>query len=114
MMFSSISFAGWTKVSETYGGDKMYLDYDRIREHDGDFYVWFLIDAIKPTEGIFSVVHYRQVDCNIFRYKDLDFSAYTYPMGNGTAKYTDQPQENWAYPSPDSLIESALNSICSR
>ena len=34
VMFSSASFAEWTKVGENDLGDQFYFDLERIRKHD--------------------------------------------------------------------------------
>ena len=38
VMFPSPSFAEWKKVEENMGGDTFYVDFDRIRKHDGYVY----------------------------------------------------------------------------
>ena len=42
MMFSSNSFAEWVKVTRTVNGDTFYVDYERIRKHDGFVSFWML------------------------------------------------------------------------
>jgi len=113
-MFSSPSYAGWTKVSENAKGDTFYVDFGRIRKHDGYVYFWKLSDLFKPDkDGDLSIKSYNQVDCKLFRYKRLSYSFHNEPMGGGTGKpYT--PTDKWIYPSPDSANEAILKSICSR
>jgi hypothetical protein len=50
VMFSSTSFAGWTKVSQNVRGDTFYVDFERIRKHDGFVYFWSLNDYLKPNK----------------------------------------------------------------
>jgi hypothetical protein len=39
LMFSSTSFADWTKVSSSGGGaNTFYVDFERIRKHGGYVY----------------------------------------------------------------------------
>jgi hypothetical protein len=114
IIFSSPSYAEWSKVAENISGDEFYMDFDRIRKYNGDVYVWFLYDYLKPRDGILSVKIYMQVDCNLLRNKELSISAYTVPMGSGTSEFTVTPQNDWDYPSPDSSIESMLNLVCSQ
>ena len=38
-MFASRSYAEWTKVGEIPDGTTFYVDFERIRKHDG--YVYF-------------------------------------------------------------------------
>ena len=62
LMFSSTSYAEWTKVSENVeDGDSFYVDYDRIRKHDGYVYCWEMGDYLKPNKyGDLSVKSYWQ------------------------------------------------------
>ena len=73
VMFSSSSYAGWTKVGENASGDTYYVDFERIRKHDGYVYFWQLSDYLKPTEyGILSAKVYKQGDCRSFRPNAVD------------------------------------------
>ena len=112
VMFSSPSFAEWTKVGESVDGTTFYVDFDRIRKHGGYVYWWDLIDYLKPNEyGTLSSKNYRQGDCKLFRFKGLSSSFHNEPMGEGTAPpFT--PPEKWYYPSPNSSIEEILKIVC--
>lgn len=116
VMFSSNSFAGWTKVDETAEGTTFYVDFERIRKHGGYVYFWYLTDLLKPNKfGEFSDKTYSQGDCKLFRYKWLDISYHTQPMGEGTPSETGVTKgQKWRYPSPDSVIETVLKTVCSR
>ena len=37
-LLSSPVFAGWTKVEESVTGSTFYVDFDRIKKHDGYVY----------------------------------------------------------------------------
>ena len=50
LMFSTPSYAEWTKVGSNVEGDVFYVDFDRIRKHEGYVYFWELIDYLKPTK----------------------------------------------------------------
>ena len=114
VMFSSTSFAEWTKVSENVLGDTVYVDFERIRKVDGYVYIWELIDYLKPDKyGDLSVKLYIQGDCKLFRYKNLSFSYHKEPMGGGTGDVNTQKQD-WTYPPPNSVSETLLKSVCSR
>ena len=43
-MFSSPSYAEWTKVSKTVEGVSVYVDFKRIRKESGYVYFWLLKD----------------------------------------------------------------------
>ncbi len=116
LMFSSPSYAEWTKVTENEYGSTTYVDFDRIRKVDGFVYYWALGDLPKPDSwGNFSYKWYYQGDCKLFRNKMLRISYHTQPMGEGTPSQTDNtPDEEWSYPSPNSASETVLNAVCNR
>ena len=112
VMFSSTSFAGWTKVAENVNGT-YYVDFERIRKH-GD-YIKFreLVDLLKPDkDGDLSYKLYEQGDCKLFRYKYLGSSNYKQPMGGGHGADYNEPDKDWRYPSPYSINEIVLKSVC--
>ena len=116
VMFSSSSYAKWTEVSETEDGDTFYVDFERIKKHDGYFYYWILRDYLVPGEysrDLSSKV-YRQGDCKLFRYKDLSFSYHQEPMGGGTGEVDNKPDKKWNYPPPNTSIETVLKQVCNR
>jgi hypothetical protein len=114
-MFSSSSFAGWTKVTENTVGSTYYVDFERMIKHDGYVYWWDLQSFLVPNkDGNWSYQLYRQGDCRLFRSKVLSVSYYKKPMGGGTGETNNDPEKNWTYPSPNSVIEVILESVCSR
>ena len=113
VMFSSSSFAGWTKASENVDGDIYYVDFERIRKVDGFIYWWTLTDYPKPTPfWILSQKKYRQGDCKLFRFKDLSVSFHEVPMGGGTGDVQEPVKKGWTYPPPDSDVETILKPVC--
>jgi len=103
VFFSSTSFAGWTKVSEGSRGT-YYVDFERIRKVDGYVYFWYMVDYLKPSP---------QGDCKLFRFKYLNDSYYTEPMGRGIPSTTsNKPDKEWIYPSPNSVGENILKLVC--
>ena len=71
-MFTSTSFARWTKVAWDNRGHTFYVDFDRIKKHDVLVYFWYLDDYLKPDKfGDLSVKSYRDGDCNLFWVKTL-------------------------------------------
>jgi len=114
ILFSSPSYGEWTRVSTNVSGHNYYVDFDRIRKHDGYVYYWTLSDYLKPTKyGDLSAKLYRQGDCKLFRVKRLSSSYYTVSMGNGTPSASGSIEGEWDYPTPKSSLERILNSVCS-
>ena len=117
VMIPSISFAGWTRVGEGSDGTNYYIDFDRIRKHDGYVYWWDMSDYLKPDKnGNLSVKIYQQGDCKLFRNKRLSYSYHKLPMGGGTGKVLEPTRENanWKYPSPDTANKFILKVVCSQ
>jgi hypothetical protein len=113
-IFSSLSLAEWTRVSETVKRNSMYIDFERIRKEDGYVYFWLLKDLFKPNKyGSLSVLDYDKADCKLFRYKNIVQHQKSGSMGNGTGKIFDTEDINWSYPTPNSSIETILKVICS-
>ena len=113
VMFSSTSFAGWTKVTENVRGNIFYVDFERVRKHGGYVYFWTLIDFLKPDkDGDLSEKLYFQGDCKLFRYKSLSASFHKEPMGEGTPSSSNKPEKEWSYPPPNEVTEVILNRVC--
>ncbi len=94
-------------------GGTAYVDFERIRKHDGYVYWWELIDLLKPDEdGDLSSKTYIQGDCKKFRYKTLSYSFHKEPMGGGTGDVQESVKKGWKYPTPDSSGEIILKTVC--
>ena len=115
VMIPSISFAEWTRVTDNDEGDVYYVDFERIREHNGYVYFWRLRDHLKPNYwGELSASIYYQGDCQRFRTSLLSGVFYKEPMGGGVGE-TKKPTEDdkdWYYPTPDSENETILKEVC--
>ena len=84
VMFSSPSYAKWTKVTQAENGTSVYVDFNRIRKHDGYVFFWKLTNYAKPLSfGALSSKVYQQTDCKLFRFKYLSDAYYNGPMGTG-------------------------------
>ena len=114
-MFSSTSHAEWTKVSTNDSGNPHYVDFDRIREHNGYVYYWVLHDYLKPNPtGALSAKAYQQGDCNLMRVKYLSFSFHEAPMGKGDGNVNTPQNPYWEYMPPNSIGETTLKAVCNR
>jgi hypothetical protein len=113
VMFSSSSYAEWTNVVKNIKAT-FYVDFERIRKHDGYVYWWELIDFLKPTSGMLSGEIYKQGDCKLFRLKRLSVSFHNEPMGGGTGETVNEPDKEWRYPSPNSINEVILKQVCNQ
>ena len=116
LMFPSASYAEWKKVSKTVRGTVSYVDFERIRKHDGYVYYWILFDYLKPTKhGTFSGKAYIQGDCKLFRTKWLSDLYFKGQMGKGDSNGgSNEPDKEWSYPPPNGVSEFVLKQVCSR
>jgi hypothetical protein len=115
LMMTSVAYAKWTKVAKgVVSGSTFYVDLERIKTHSGRVYYWFLADYLKPTKyGDISFTAYNEAECSQFRFRWLNASFYKGPMGSGTISFShNTPDKDWTYPSPDSVDESVLKTVC--
>ena len=113
VMFSSTSFGEWTNVGKNVKGTTYYVDFERIRKHDGYVYWWDLGDYLKPDKwGTLSGKVYNQGDCKLFRFKALNYSHHKEPMGKGIGDSKSPKNPEWKYPHPNSSSEIILKRIC--
>ena len=114
MMFSSASYAEWTKVG-TVDGHTVYVDFESVRKHDGYVYFWDLIDLLKPLKsGVFSGKTYSQGDCKFFRYKKLSQVLHKQAMGRDVGESFSPENPEWNYPSPGTVSHIILSRVCSQ
>ena len=112
LMFSAGSWAEWTEVSSA-GGDKTYVDFDRIRKVNGLVYYWTIQDLLEPNkQGDMSNKIYWKGDCATMRNMALSMSRYNLPGAEGTPVSTFTPDPQWDYAQPDSVLETTLNAVC--
>ena len=114
LMMSSMAHAEWTKVTENDTGDSSYVDFERIRKHNGKVYFWRMSDYLKPTKrGVLSGKIYHEAECDQFRLRYLSGTFYKSPMGEGAINSSvNTPQKGWTYPPPESVFEVILKAVC--
>ena len=114
IIWSSNSFGEWEFVESGTNGTRAYIDFDKIRKHDGYVYFWALEDLLKPDQdGDLSYINYYQVDCNLFRFKHLSASYYKQAMGKGTVKNVTDENPEWIDVNPNWIMGTYLKSVCS-
>ena len=113
VMFSSASYAGWTKVGTSVAGHTYYVDFERIRKHNGFVYYWSLTDYLKPSPyGDLSYQIYYEADCNLYRQKALSAVSHKQSMGRDTGNSYNPKNQEWDYLRPDSSGHYVLNTVC--
>jgi hypothetical protein len=120
LMFSTPSYGEWTRTGRSdMNGGNFYVDFERIRKHDGYVYFWQLRNFVNPDEyGFLSAKSYYQGDCKVFRTKMLSASLHKKPMGKGDfttlldGGYGEE--QNWQYSHPGSNMDIMLQKVCSQ
>lgn len=114
LIMTSLAHAEWTQAAKSVTGNTFYVDWERIKKHDGKVYYWRLLDYLKPTiDGDISSKTYFEAECGRFRFRYLNATFYTGPMGEGTVSTSvNTPEKDWRYPSPNSVDESILKAVC--
>jgi len=114
LMMPSLAHAKWTKVAENVKGDTYYVDFERIKKHEGLVYYWQVTDYLKPNEhGSISSKIYIEAECDRVRWRYLNDTYYKGPMGSGTiSSSSNTPDENWTFPSPNSVSAFILKTVC--
>jgi hypothetical protein len=103
----------WTYVTNDVNGNTFYYDKDRVRKSGKYLFFWYLTDFVKPVGGEFlSVTRNTQLDCSVFRFKNLKLQMYKNSMGEGEIKSEGREHGEWKYPKPDTLFENLYNKVC--
>ena len=116
VMFASPLYAEWTKVETDLLGNEWFVDFSRIREHNGDIYYWEVTNYLRPwPDGILSASNYKQANCSVFRFKHLVDQYFKTPMAKRIPhKAYNTVNEDWTYPKPNSMAETVLTAVCDR
>ena len=118
LLYSSKSFGDWIRVTGTKEST-FYVDFNRIKVKDGSTYFWYLMDfkekrylpSIKKNYQSFVIQ--GQGDCDLSRFRDLQFVVYKSTMGKDYL-LNFEPKNKWKYPPPGSNYLNVLESVCSK
>ena len=114
--YSSPSLAGWENVGENVSGDTFYINFETIKKNNGYVYYWYLTDFLKPSQwNDMSAKTLMEADCSIPKKERKIYATYhTQPMGNGEPSTVSPDKREWRHPSPDSMKEFMLKTVCDR
>ena len=115
--FSGLSYGKWSFAAVGTGeinkGTVFYIGLERIRYVDGQTFFWVLADYKKPSStGDLSHKVYMQAECRKFRFKHITWSFHKKEMGMGPGETLKDPDQEWTYPTPDSVYELLLDKAC--
>ena len=114
LLFPSFLFGDWTRVgSGKYYKTDIYIDFDRIRKHNGKYFWWTLINLNQiRKDGFKSFKGYREGDCNLFRMRTLSVVSHFKSMGEDIGESNNTIKPEWIYPEPNTIDELLLNKVC--
>ena len=113
LLFSSASYAKWTKVSAS-DSNTYYIDVGKVKKKDGYVYYWELSDYLKLDKWKrMSSKSLMEGDCNIPRKaREIYVNYYSQPMGIGLASMSSSEKQDWHHSVPNSALERMLNFAC--
>jgi hypothetical protein len=111
---SSVANAEWILVTRDKLFNNYYVDFKRIRKHDGKVYYWELGELSQATKnGLKSARIYIEAECERFRFRYLNQTYYNDIMGSGEViSSNNTPDKEWNYPPPNSSREIILEFVC--
>ncbi|MEE9375045.1 MAG: surface-adhesin E family protein, partial [Rhizobiaceae bacterium] len=106
LIHSSTSYAAWEKMITDVEGNVHYVDFEKIKNHDGYVYFWVLIDLLKPFNYSFSSRYHYEGDCKSSKYKLLSVFIHKESMAGGSSKFGRPLKQDrvWKYPRPKSAF----------
>ena len=113
LLISFNSYGEWEKVFSNSHGDTFYIDFDKIKKHDGYVYWWHLKDYLVPDGRGLSDMYYNQGDCENNRIKILTNFFFKLPMGEGLiSNPSNTAYKGWTNPKTGGEMESWLILVC--
>ena len=114
LVMSSVAYAEWILVTTDKLLTNYYVDYKRIRKHDGKVYYWELGELLRTDQnGMRSAIIYIEAECGRFRFRYLNQTYYNDMMGSGEVLFSNNTSDKeWNYPPPNSPRDTILEFVC--
>ena len=121
LLFPSFVFGEWTVVSGNPSkGSYIYVNFQKIIQKNNSTYFWYLMDfeekqylKSRKFNGFHSFIIRGQGECDLFRFRDLQFNLYKSRMGKDFI-FNFEPDGKWKHPTPGSNYDSMLESVCKK
>ena len=95
------------------GDTVWYVETETIKERNGFFYVWKMMDFAEPNSfGNLSVKFYDKLDCDMSRFQRLSYVYYRRSMGMGSPEYEDSDDKKWKNMIPGTADAAGFNFVC--
>ncbi len=115
LLFSSSVVAEWTRVTQSVGGDVLYVDKRTVKIVSNTRYFYYMFDYATPTSyGDLSDKSYREIDCSTMMFRDLIKDYFRFPLGEGNPTEGSGQITNpeWYYFKPDTIYGILNNYVC--
>ena len=115
-IFTSNSYAEWTKYGNDIEGYTFYVDFNTMRKKNDNVYIWTLVDFPRPnTKNESSATTLLQADCELFRYKLLSQSYFRESKGKGKkTRIENSNNPKWKFAEPNTLNYLTLELVCNK
>jgi hypothetical protein len=111
ILFPSSCFAKWNSIANA-NGNKFYVDTDRIRFNNDNVFWWSLVNLFEPFKKSFSILSYREGDCNTYKFRGLTISSYSKAWGKGKLITDGNKTTQWKFAKPGTIDEIMLDTVC--
>ena len=115
LLFSSSVVAEWTRVTQSVGGDVLYVNKRTVKIVSNTRYFYYMFDYATPTSyGDLSDKSYREINCLNMMSRDLIVDYFRFPLGEGTPTKGSGQIKNpeWHYFKPDSVFGIVNIYVC--
>ena len=117
LLISFNSYGEWVFVtSDVDNVDFYYVDNESIINNGRYLYYWELHDygtSLSETQVVMSAKMYKEVDCQMKKFKVLSDSYYSNQMGNGNLVHqSDKADTEWTSTAPGNIDRMLITFSC--
>ena len=116
LLISFNSYGEWTEVVSGDGVNFYYVDNESIIKNGRYIYYWELHDygeSLSEELIVMSAKVYKEVDCQMKKFKVLSDYYYSNQMGNGDLVHQSNVADTeWTYTAPGNIDETLITFSC--
>ncbi len=103
----------WIPIGANTDSTSYWIRGASIREVDGLRRAWVLMSMAETRDGYQSAVSLDLFDCGEFRWRSMQVTMFTGPMGAGAVAFSlDDADGKWLYPIPGSIYDVIARRVC--
>jgi len=123
LLFPNLASAKWKEVHYISGKATVYADFDRVKEKNGNYFVWLLWNYLEKSrlfggnsgyDLTTSATIFAEFDCELHRVKGLTGTTYSKPWGKGPVTEEMSMPRKWEYSEPQSDLEKIARKVCKK